>query len=150
MKTLDATFYLIAGTKKNDALTACCPVVARLYQEKRTVYLHTSNQEDAEILDEKLWSFSKESFVPHNLTSEIALPRPPVQIGWNKPAIGCEILFYFTPQCPPFFAKFASVVTFIPNDEQLLIYAREQYRFFKKQNIAPITHDEREPSLHDQ
>ena len=58
-----------------------CRLIEKAYRRQHHVYVQTSSQEHAETLDELLWTFKEESFIPHNLLGEGPHKAPPVQLS---------------------------------------------------------------------
>ena len=75
------TFYILNendcdndGNDSNGQVPAhfmqACSLAAFYYQQNRKVFIYTDNQQDAFLVDETLWQFDGDSFVPHNLLGE--------------------------------------------------------------------------------
>ena len=52
------------------ALRYACVLAANCYRQQQKVFIFTDNQQQAHYVDELLWSFEPDSFVPHNLVGE--------------------------------------------------------------------------------
>ena len=66
-----ADFYLIAKPRfRDDPLLLVCELVKRAYAAEQPTLILARSPEQADALDEKLWEFDEESFIPHQLAGE--------------------------------------------------------------------------------
>lgn len=74
-------FYLVTETGAQAPLLLCCRLLEKAYQQQHKVYVQTPSQQEAEALDELLWTFKDECFIPHNLQGE-GPKLPPPYSNW--------------------------------------------------------------------
>jgi len=129
------TFYILAESG-TDTLPAhfvqACSLAAFYYQQNRKVFIYTDNQQDAFTVDEYLWQFDGDSFVPHNLLGEGPKFGTPVEISWMPPTHPRPVLINLSLHLPDFSNNFQQIIDFVPSDEQLKIAARHRYSAYKK------------------
>lgn len=139
----DATFYLLTEALSQQQIA--CQLAARGYRKGQKIYLHCADQRQAEALDEALWSFEPDSFIPHNLQGEGPRGGAPVVIGWgpgktelrtNRP-----ILINLAPEVPEFAVHFAQIFDFVPADEQAKAQARRRFAAYRQLGVTPTTQD---------
>lgn len=116
-----------------------CQLCADLYRAKQRVFVYTADQQTAELLDELLWQFDPERFVPHNLAGEGPAYGAPVEISWQPPQRQRPVLVNLTAGIPEFAGRFQQIIEFVPADEQLKIQARERYKQYRQSGITPET-----------
>ena len=109
---------------ENSLLHHACLQAAYFYRQKKKVFIYTQDQKHAHDIDEMLWAFDAESFVPHNLLGEGPSYGSPVEISWQAPTNRRAVLINLTKTVPNFANKFARVVDFVPTDESLKQQAR--------------------------
>lgn len=144
-------FYTLA----EPAIDAALPFVGRLieqqYQQQHRIYVLAKNQQQAFVLDEMLWIFSPESFIPHHLAGEGPIPSPPVVIGYDQHSSEHnDILFNLHDSIPEFFHRFRHIIELIPNEETALQEGRKRYRFYQQHQCMIQYHDLRKASVYDQ
>jgi DNA polymerase III subunit chi len=156
-----ATFYLLNDTKNsepanssnesspklgNDALLfGACVQAAHFYRQNKKVFIYSENQNQAHELDEMLWAFDADSFVPHNLMGEGPSYGSPVEISWQPPTNRRAVLINLTANMPHFASQFAQVIDFVPNDETLKQQARSRYRGYQQLGFAVKMNDTIKP-----
>lgn len=129
-------FYVVAqddtGAENKASLVHACFQAAYFYRQNQAVYILAENQEQAHEVDELLWSFNADSFVPHNLTGEGPIKGAAVEIGWQAPKNRRPVLINLTREVPDFAKRFSMIVDFVPADEQLKQLARERYKSYRQ------------------
>ena len=128
-----ADFYILAGQQRQDRWLFACRLAEQLQRKGRQVLLQVGNQEEAQELDQLLWTFRDDAFVPHAcLSAEDAPLDCAVSIGWqDDPHHHHDVLIVLADELPPFFARFKRLVEVVIQEDQVLNSTREQYRFLK-------------------
>ena len=73
---MEITFYVLAGTDVGERLHTACRIISKAFQQKHNIYVHARDKAEAEQLDELLWTFRAESFIPHHLVGDGPTPPP--------------------------------------------------------------------------
>ncbi|MGL5345106.1 MAG: DNA polymerase III subunit chi [Plesiomonas sp.] len=145
-----ATFYLLHAPAPVDApsnLTShellACQLAADAWRSGLRVLLACASQQNAFRLDEALWQFDPQQFVPHNLAGEGPHYGSPVEIAWpeKRNASRRDLLISLLPQVADFASAFTQVVDFVPYDETLKQLARERYKAYRQAGFQLATHD---------
>jgi DNA polymerase-3 subunit chi len=132
MSPIRIDFYLLATDQPDERWLVACRLLEKAYLKGHRIYVHCADQQDAERLDELLWTFKPDSFIPHNLQGEGPEPPPPVQIGFAKEPRGfSDILLNLTSGIVPFYSKFRRVMELVPNDELEKEQSRVRYREYR-------------------
>ncbi|WP_218813876.1 DNA polymerase III subunit chi [Rickettsiella endosymbiont of Dermanyssus gallinae] len=136
-------FYLLNTASKQDSYRFLCRLVEKAYQQQNHAYIHTSSLEEAQCLDDLLWTFRDISFIPHQIgeTSDALFP-PSILIGTDKPKQqSADILFNLTQEAPPFFSQFSRIIEVVCEEKDHKIQARKKYKVYKEQNCPLTTHN---------
>lgn len=142
MSPIRVDFYLLASDQPDARWLVACRLLEKAYIKGHRIYVHCTNQHDAEFLDELLWTFRDDSFIPHNLQGEGPEPPPPVQIGYDKEPRGfSDILLNLAPAIPPFYAKFKRVMELVANIESEKELSRSHYRDYRSKGCELHTHE---------
>lgn len=118
--------------KQYQALLHCCFQAAYYYRQNQRVFIYCHDQDQAHQVDELLWSFEPDSFVPHNLINEGPKNGSAVEISWQPPTNRRPILINLTSTVPNFAHQFSQIVDFVPHDEQLKQSARERFKVYRQ------------------
>lgn len=130
-------FYILAQDNTDADLLALvklhvCFQAAYYYRQNQRVFIYTQDQDQAHEIDELLWSFEPDSFVPHNLVGEGPKNGAAVEISWQTPANRRPVLINLTSTVPNFAHLFSQIVDFVPSDEQLKQLARERFKSYRQ------------------
>ncbi|MEI6894845.1 MAG: DNA polymerase III subunit chi [Colwellia sp.] len=110
------------------ALYHACLQASYFYRQHQRVYIYTQDKQHAEQVDEMLWAFDSDSFVPHNLVGEGPKQGAMVEIGYQAPQGRRAVLINLTSSVPNFANQFQLIVDFVPRDETLKQQARERFK----------------------
>ena len=95
------------------------------------MYLHCSDAAQRQDLDERLWRFKGESFVPHSNTED--QPDGTIVMGLtDAPASHQDLLINLDLKVPEFFKRFARVAEVVVEDPAVRLAARESFRFYRE------------------
>jgi DNA polymerase-3 subunit chi len=129
-------FYLLEQDNNEEkqyaSLLHACFQAAYFYRQSKRVFIYTNDQQQAHLVDELLWSFEPDSFVPHNLVGEGQKNGSAVEISWQTPSNRRAILINLSSTVPNFANQFSHIVDFVPADNTLKQQARERYKMYRQ------------------
>ena len=99
-------FYQIETNESAEAF--CCRLVSKAWRQGHHVYIHTGSEKQARTLDDLLWTFRRESFIPHGLMGQGDVEQP-VEIGSKDPGRHTEVMINLTDEIPDFFSRFERI-----------------------------------------
>ena len=130
-------FYQIESSES--PLSFACRLIEKIHRQGLKVYVHTGSDKQAKELDDLLWTYKPERFVPHTLHS--ATDPAPVRIGSGADPDGHgEVLVNLAGDVPDFFSRFDRVTEVVPGDESSRTAARENYRFYRDRGYQLAYH----------
>lgn len=133
-------FYLLASSEPDDRWLLACRLLEKAWLRGHRVFVYCRNQQEAEHLDERLWTFRDDSFVPHNLQGEGPEPPPAVQIGYQEPRGFNDILLNLSDDIPSFYTRFRRVMELVSADEEAKENSRIRYRDYRSKQCELHTH----------
>jgi DNA polymerase-3 subunit chi len=134
-------FYILSTDNESTRLDFVCRLIEKAYKNQHRIYIHTEERTLAHQLDELLWTYREDSFLPHNLYGEGPDPAPPIQIGFDiKPDKHRDILINLHKNIPDFFTQFSRVCEVISNHPECQAAARENYRQYRASGYEITTH----------
>lgn len=133
-------FYVMTGGDANDTLSIACRLTEKAVRAG-TVYLQCIDKLQAATLQEKLWSFRSDAFIPHELASERE-PRESVVIGHREPPEDFHDIFInLTDETPSVFARFDRLLEIVPAEHHFREASRTKWRFYKDRGYPLQKHD---------
>lgn len=139
-------FYVLPEANAKGRDLFACRLAEKAYRLGHGVYIQTTNAAHAKALDELLWTYAQNSFVPHGIDGESPDPEAPVLIGCTPTlrnpddAHKREVLINLTAEVPLFFSTFARVAEVVDQEESCKLAGRERYRFYRDRGYSLENH----------
>ncbi|MFY7698534.1 MAG: DNA polymerase III subunit chi [Legionella sp.] len=141
MSQIRVDFYLLNTNPQQTSWLIACRLLEKAYHMGHRVFVYCNNQGDAELLDELLWTYKDESFIPHNIQGEGPEPPPPVQIGYGDEPRGFnDILLNLATTIPSFYRRFRRVMEIVDDGDSAKDISREHYKYYRAHNCELHTH----------
>lgn len=138
-------FYLIEDEQPNALGLFACRLIENIWRKGHRIFIFCDDKDRAEWLDELLWTFKEESFIPHNLQGEGPEPPPAVQIGFGSEPRGFnDILLNLSQEIPPFYLRFKQVIELVGSNEEAKTISRTHYKNYRAANCQLLTHQYKE------
>ncbi|MGA1677173.1 MAG: DNA polymerase III subunit chi, partial [Pseudomonadales bacterium] len=119
-------FYILQDVDTEAAQRFSCRLALRAIAQGHPVHLHVDDREAAEALDDLLWHYPEQRFLPHEC-EDTASGQAPVMIGWSTPERPDGLLVNLSGAVPSFFGRFERVAEVIVQSRRDT--GRERYRF---------------------
>lgn len=135
-------FYVLNTTQRDTVYRFLCRLVDKAWQQPHSVHIHVSSNEEAQRLDDLLWTFRDISFIPHQWMQTPDSPiTTPVTIATEKLTHWVPgILFNFHPEIPDFFTLCSRVIEIVSDEPVDKARGREKYKHYKTQDYPITTH----------
>lgn len=141
MLPIRVDFYLLSSEQPEDLSLLVCRLIEKAYSRGHRVFILCEDQQRAEYLDELLWTFKEDSFIPHNLQGEGPEPPPPVQIGFGpEPRNFNDILINLSGAVPDFCNRFKRIIELVSALESEKELSRLRYKDYRARGFALHTH----------
>jgi DNA polymerase-3 subunit chi len=135
-------FYVSKDEGLQNRLAIACRLTNVALKNNLSVHIHTDNESTSKLIDDKLWTTDKTSFIPHTIvTAEQHQSDTPknhtkrienVTISHNfEPMNDCDYLINISNQRPDFFSRFTKVAEIIDASKEILVAGRERYAFYR-------------------
>ena len=135
-------FYITSNSTNESRAQLACRIAEKAYQKDNRIYIHTENREQAEQLDQMLWTFRQGSFLPHCLADDANHEQAAILIGYTEPpACVPEVLINVSQEIPGFFSRFERVAEVVAGDEVIRQKARERFKFYRERGYPLETHE---------
>ena len=134
------SFYLLPAIQQQARLRFACRLAEKAYREGHDVYLHTESTKQQLQLDELLWHFRAQSFVPHDIGA--------ADSGGAAVCIGCgadpgphhDVMINLALDIPAFFSRFHRVSEIVTEDDEIKSAKRDSFRFYRERGYPSETH----------
>ena len=130
------TFYKLAKDAPN--LKLVCQLIKKACLSQQKVLCLVADDQTAEQLDQLLWAFEADSFIPHG----IGLDQQPVAISAVvEPGDHHQVLINLQGEIPTWFSRFERVIELVQPESEDEQTKRENFKFYKERGYALDFHD---------
>jgi len=128
-------FYSLQQSEEQDRLFFTCRLCEKAVNQGLKIYIHTDSEQVAQEMDDLLWSFKPESFIPHaiiGIDDELTADEEiPVFIGCIGEFPGKGDLLNLGRDIPDFHGNFSRIAEIVPNSEDAKSNLRDHWNTYK-------------------
>lgn len=140
-------FYILADTAAEARLTFACRLAGKAVQRELDVFVLAESEADARKLDELLWTFAQNSFIPHRFAwdAESKPVAEPVIIGCanrkgDDDAHDWDLMINLSGDVPDEFGRYERLAEVLDTDPTRREHGRERYRYYRDRGYDLKTH----------
>lgn len=131
-------FYILPTAGAESRMRLACQLAEKAYNHDYSVYIFTSDAAQAAMLDDLLWTFRQDSFVPHERYPLSGTHTSPVLIGNALPLeVAATALINLTDSVPAGIEKFARVMEVVDAAAPVLSASRQRFKHYREQGLDP-------------
>lgn len=128
------SFYLFETSQERQVESAC-RLCRKLVKQQQKLWWFCPDLELQKQLDERLWTFDRESFIAHGIDQ----PQAFVCISSHLPTSKEWIVFNFNNQALEQMSEFSHIIEIIENTESAKQIGREKFKFYRRLGVEPRT-----------
>jgi DNA polymerase-3 subunit chi len=138
----EISFYVLSSTGMQERYRFACKLIEKAYRCGSFCYVLTDTPQQSHTLDELLWTFRPNSFIPHQIyegempqfPNTVLISHHPAPAQWQK------VILNLSSQPPVDLNQTEKVLEILNNDESIKAIGRQRYRYYKQLGFEPITH----------
>jgi DNA polymerase-3 subunit chi len=136
-----ADFYLIAKPRfRDDPLLLVCELARKAFDSGQRTLILARSFDQAEQLDEKLWEFADDAFIPHQIAGDDDDAITPVLIATPESQTPDRpLVINLRDDCAP--GLFERVLEVVPADEDQRLGSRKRWTTYKAAGFVLEKHD---------
>ncbi len=141
MATPQIDFYVLQDARAQGRAQLACRLADKVYRLGYTLYIAVAAEAQAAALDDLLWTFRQDSFVPHERYPLTGAEGSPVLIGVAPPAeVDAQVLINFTDAFPEGFERYERVAELVDAHPDVRAQSRERFKQYREHGLTPETH----------
>ena len=135
-------FYVLEGHGPGVRERAACRVIETAWRRGHRVHVQAAGPEELRVLDDLLWTWRDESFVPHAVCEESApAAEAGVTLGSGAPPHEAEdVLVNLGNDVPIVLERFSRVIEVLDGSPSMRTAGRERFRRYREQGCELNTH----------
>ncbi|WP_286236990.1 DNA polymerase III subunit chi [Neptuniibacter halophilus] len=140
--TSKADFYVLPSSDPDARGRFLCRLVERIRALEHKIYIQAADEPEARRLDQLLWEFRPDAFIPHAMVGE--QPAAEVEIGWAEQRPSHQDVFVnLNLEIPEDALQFDRILEVVVQTDDVLSATRANYKRYQSQNIPVDMHDMR-------
>lgn len=121
-------FYILPEAELRSAWSYSCRLVQKAWQRGHRVFICCEDKQQCQQLDDLLWSFQGESFLPHSLASAADAADDAICIGTaEQMGEHCDVLVNLCRDTPAQFSRFRRLTEIVCQQPEWLAASRQRY-----------------------
>ena len=136
-------FYILASAGETSRQVFACRLAEKAYRLQNTVHILAADRQQAQHLDESLWTFRDSSFVPHEVVgTDSETGGAPVTIGVGTAELRpANLLINLTDGVPEGLESFPRVAEIVTSDEDCKRKSRRRFADYRSRGHDPQIHE---------
>ncbi|MEK7989674.1 MAG: DNA polymerase III subunit chi [Thiotrichaceae bacterium] len=120
-----------------------CQLVDKVWHQGYQIYIHTHGLTHAKKLDDMLWTFKPDSFIPHDLYPDEPASIAPIKIGYSVDdyAPADVLINLAVADIPIFYPHFKRVAEIVFNNDIAKQWGRVRYKSYKDKGLDVKIHN---------
>ena len=141
MAAVRIDLYFLEANATDGRLRLACKIIDLAYRSGHSVFLRTRDDQESDLLDDLLWTFSQSSFIPHVRNNDNSDLTAPLRIGHHPPQSGsAEVVVSVADQPVEDYSNFVRIAEVVGFDEIDKQSGRSRFKFYRDQGLELETH----------
>jgi len=124
-----AAFHIIDDSSPDALWLYCCQLCEQWVEDGPRIWLWCPDEAVAHHLDDLLWGFREDAFVPHSLDLD---DEAPITLGVDEPPPGFTRLINLSGRLPPDASAFEQITELVDHSEPQRAAARDRWKHYKQ------------------
>jgi DNA polymerase-3 subunit chi len=134
-------FYVVSRSEPDAVLSTACRLAEKAFHLKNRVFINAASRDQAVALDQLLWTFRDDSFVPHGRAGAGSDRDDPVSIGSGEtPDAPFDVLINLGDDVPLWAKESPRIAEIVGADPQSRAAGRKRYRHYRDEGYEPGSH----------
>jgi DNA polymerase-3 subunit chi len=136
-------FYVLTSAAAQQRWAFACRLTEKAYLRDMSVDIVAESAADAAALDDLLWTFNDNSFIPHKIALDAHSRDPGMKVHVTLDpgeAPAADLLVNLTAGLPAHWERYARIAEVIDADEERRRLGRERFKSYRDLKIELQTH----------
>lgn len=140
--TSKADFYVLPSSDPDARGRFLCRLVEKIGALGHQIFIQAPDEAEAKRIDQLLWEYRPEAFIPHNLIGESVSSG--VEIGWdNQRPQHLDVFVNLNLDIPEDALGFDRILEVVVQTEDVLTSTRKNYKRYQSNGVQIDMHDMR-------
>ncbi|MFV1983141.1 MAG: DNA polymerase III subunit chi [Thiohalomonadales bacterium] len=138
-------FYILDNNTPQARENFACRLIEKAQHLGHSIFVQSQTTEHAELLDDLLWSYKPESFIPHALSKSASATNCSVVISTEQQKTeknkNNDVLINFSSTVPDLFSQYSRVVEIVNKNDNSSIDGRTRYKYYNDRGYQMEYHN---------
>lgn len=134
-------FYKLGSQNRASVNRFCCQLAHKVFKMGNPVFVRTKDPAESRLMDDLMWTYSDNSFLPHAILDDSTENDTPVIIGHDAMQASAFLLINLSDEIPEQIENFARVAEIINEAPQTLQSGRRRYSAYQQANYPLHYHE---------
>ncbi len=131
-------FYISPRAGSREQLA--CRLAEKAYLRGHRILIHCPDQVSVQRLDDLLWTYRQDRFLPHEPLQPGSEPEAPILLGTQTTGSTTDVLINLTDEVPDGFSSHLRVLELIDDDPQVKAAGRRRFKYYRDRGYPLQTH----------
>ena len=133
-------FYLL-GDASLQAGKFACRLAMMAWENNQRTYIIVASESSIERLDEQMWQYPDNRFLPHATPDNPNCSKAPVIIGTLSGLNPTDVVINLSPDAVPQTERYKRVLEIVPYADTERQASRVKYKTYRDLGLKPLTHE---------
>lgn len=139
---MQADFYQLFDTTDTARLKLACRLASKAFEAKQSLYIHCSDNDEAKIMDDLLWTFHDVGFIPHAQVDGTHADQASILMGSGAlPKQPSAILLNLDHKIPDGAENYQRIIEVVAANDAAKKIAREHEKIYLQWNKKINKHE---------
>ncbi|MFV2059255.1 MAG: DNA polymerase III subunit chi [Gammaproteobacteria bacterium] len=138
-------FYILDTANPHSREKFACRLIEKAQSQGHQIHVQSHGSQHAKLLDDLLWSFKSESFIPHAMSDSTDALNCSVIIEHKASAATDhnvnDVLINFDTTVPVSFSQYSRVIEIVNKKDNSSIEGRSRYTYYKDRGYKMESHN---------
>lgn len=132
------SFYVSKAASLETRYFLVCKIAQKAAAKEQPLYIQCTDQAQAELLDDLLWTFDDTSFIPHALLETELDETPLVLLGTQAaPDTHTTVLINLANAIPKNIERYGRIIEIVCNEPDVKQLTRQHFRDYQSAGLTP-------------
>lgn len=134
-------FYKLSSQNRTSVNRFCCQLAHKVFKMGNPVFVRTKDPAESRLMDDLMWTYSDNSFLPHAILDDSADHDAPVIIGHKAMQSSAFLLINLSDEVPEQIENFERVAEIINEAPRTLQLGRKRFSAYKQADYPLHYHE---------
>ena len=135
-------FYILNNDSATNIELFVCRLAEKAFKKGHKIHILTANRQQQDKVDQLMWTFNDQSFLPHVISGDELSADTPIHISHDlENVVIRDVLINLKPEVPASYEQFDRIAEIVASNSEQRQAARLRYREYQRKGCAVASHE---------